>query len=319
MKRISLVIPMYNVEKFLGRCLDSCLEQDIPADDYEIIAVDDESPDNSRKIAEEYASRHSCIKVIRQKHAGLSAARNLGLRTAEGSYVWFIDSDDWIERDSLGAILHLCESQGLDILRICGENVHEDRSERRFSIGDTSVRPGWTMIDDSKLQLCAPFSIYRRTFLIYNNLKFIRGIYHEDAEFTPRAYYHAGKVGALDQVLYFVQQNEGSITRSYNPQRSLDYLEVVIPSLSEFSKTVQEDCKPGFDNLISSNFSNALKNSLGLDKADRTALDACAYERRKYLKHLRRSKVFKYKVEGLVLSLFPRHMTAAYRAMKTLV
>ncbi|MGN0201876.1 MAG: glycosyltransferase [Candidatus Cryptobacteroides sp.] len=316
MKRISLVIPMYKVEAYLDRCLRTCLAQDIPEDDYEILAVDDSSPDASALTAGKIAATHPCLRLLKQEHSGLSAARNLGLKNARGRYVWFIDGDDWIEENCLGRILGLAEKQELDILRISAANVSDKGTQRRFSIGDCGARAGRTLVDEGRMQVCAPFSIFRKDFLTDNALSFVEGIYHEDAEFSPRAYYLAERVGALDECLYYVRQTEGSITRSYNPKRSLDYLNAVIPSLSAFSADLSREYRRGFDNLISSNFSNALRNSLTYSAEDRKELDSCAYRQRRYLKHLRRSVVLKYRIEGLVLSLFPRHMCAAYKAMK---
>ena len=128
MKRISLIVPMYKVEAYLDRCLRSCLSQDIPEEDYEILAVDDQSPDASAAIAASIAASHPCIRVLRQGHAGLSAARNLGLRNACGRYVWFIDSDDRIEENCLGKILETAEKQDLDILRISAADVRGGKS-----------------------------------------------------------------------------------------------------------------------------------------------------------------------------------------------
>lgn len=316
MKRISLVIPLYKVEAYIDRCLGTCLNQDIPEDEYEIIAVDDQSPDSSAEKAEAVALNYPCIRVLRQEHAGLSTARNLGLANAVGDYVWFIDSDDWIEENCLGRVLRAAESLELDILRIGAADVSEGGIKKRFSIPETGVVAGRTLIDEGKMQICVPFAIFRREFLTGCGLSFMEGIFHEDAEFSPRAYFLAERVGAIDQCLYYVRANKGSITRSYNPKRSLDYLECVIPSLSAFADKTGREYRKGFDNLISSNFSNALKNSLSFHPEDREELDRCAYRQRRYLKHLRRSVVMKYRIEGLVLSLFPRHMCAAYKAMK---
>ena len=296
MKRISLIVPMYKVEAYLDRCLRSCLSQDIPEEDYEILAVDDQSPDSSAAIAASIAASHPCIRVLRQGHAGLSAARNLGLRNACGRYVWFIDSDDRIEENCLGKILETAEKQDLDILRISAADVRGGKSVRRFAIQGTGVVAGRTLVDEGRMQLCAPFSIFRKDFLTAEALEFMEGIYHEDAEFSPRAYYLAGRVGSIDECLYFVRQNEGSITRSYNPKRSLDYLNRVIPSLSDFSCKVGREYRKGFDNLISSNFSNALKNSLTFKPEDLKELDATAYRQRRYLRHLRRSAILKYRI-----------------------
>ena len=165
MKRISLIVPMYKVEAYLDRCLRSCLSQDIPEEDYEILAVDDQSPDSSAAIAASIAASHPCIRVLRQAHAGLSAARNLGLRNACGRYVWFIDSDDRIEENCLGKILETAEKQDLDILRISAADVRGGKSVRRFAIQGTGVVAGRTLVDEGRMQLCAPFSIFRKDFL----------------------------------------------------------------------------------------------------------------------------------------------------------
>ena len=97
--KISLIIPVYNVEQYLEKCLLSCLDQDLPQSDYEIIVVNDGSPDGSLAIAERIAATATNITVVSQENGGLSAARNTGLEIAKGKYVWFIDSDDTIKKN----------------------------------------------------------------------------------------------------------------------------------------------------------------------------------------------------------------------------
>lgn len=100
--KLSIIIPIYNVEKYLRVCLDSCLKQDVPKSSYEIITVNDGSPDSCDKIIEEYYTKFPNIRVITQKNSGLSVARNNGLNIARGEYVWFVDSDDYITTNCLG-------------------------------------------------------------------------------------------------------------------------------------------------------------------------------------------------------------------------
>ena len=95
MIKLSIIVPIYGVEQYLCKCVDSLLAQDLPASDYEIILVDDESPDACPQICDEYAKEHANIRVIHQTNAGLSAARNAGLKVAKGEYVCFVDSDDY--------------------------------------------------------------------------------------------------------------------------------------------------------------------------------------------------------------------------------
>ena len=103
--KISLIVPVYNVEKYIEKCLLSCLKQDIPQSDYEIIVVNDGSPDSSLAIAERIAAAATNIIIVSQKNGGLSAARNTGLKIAKGDYIWFIDSDDTIKENCLKSIV----------------------------------------------------------------------------------------------------------------------------------------------------------------------------------------------------------------------
>lgn len=104
---LSIIIPVYNVEKYLRECLDSCLEQNVTSEEYEIICVDDGSPDNCGKILDEYALQYSNIRVIHKENGGLSSARNAGLDVAIGKYVWFVDSDDFIGRNILADLFDI--------------------------------------------------------------------------------------------------------------------------------------------------------------------------------------------------------------------
>ena len=97
--KLSIIIPMYNVEPYIEKCLLSCLNQNIPHADYEIIVVNDGSPDGSLGIARRIASTVDNMLIVSQENGGLSAARNKGLSYAKGEYVWFVDSDDWIEEN----------------------------------------------------------------------------------------------------------------------------------------------------------------------------------------------------------------------------
>ena len=111
---LSIILPVYNVEAYLGRCINSCLCQDLPKDNYEIIVVIDGSPDNSIEVARRFQSDNDNVKIVVRENGGLSAARNTGLEAASGDYVWFIDSDDYIEENILGDIVRNLQSNQLD-------------------------------------------------------------------------------------------------------------------------------------------------------------------------------------------------------------
>lgn len=125
---LSIIVPIYNVERYLRKCVDSLLAQDIS--NYEIILVDDGSSDGCGAICDEYAHapyniRHTPIKVIHRENGGLSAARNSGIDVAQGKYIMFVDSDDYIEPNVLGCLMKQVKRDNLDVLRYKYQNVNE--------------------------------------------------------------------------------------------------------------------------------------------------------------------------------------------------
>ena len=126
MPKVSVIIPVYNVEKYLGECLDSVLRQTL--EDIEIICVDDGSTDGSAKMLAEYAAKDPRIRIITQANAGLSAARNVGMDAATGKYIYFLDSDDYIKDDAMEKCFSICERDGLDQLVFNSECLFEDES-----------------------------------------------------------------------------------------------------------------------------------------------------------------------------------------------
>ena len=117
MIRLSIIIPFYNVEQYITQCLDSVYNQDIPEEEYEVICVNDASPDNSRDIVKEYQKNHkNLILVEHEVNKKLGAARNTGRRAAQGKYIWNVDSDDMIAPNCLREMLNMCEKSDLDVL-----------------------------------------------------------------------------------------------------------------------------------------------------------------------------------------------------------
>ena len=227
--KLSIVIPVYNVEKYLRQCLDSVLAQTFS--DYEVICVNDGSTDGSGRILKEYASGHSVVKVVEQKNGGLSAARNAGLKKAEGEYVLFLDSDDWLEKDALQTLADATDGQ--DMICFNGRRFFEDQD--RYEAADKLIpveeMSGWDYYNKFSLQhrnfafVCVVLRLYRREFMLENSLLFAEGIYHEDNRFTPLACYHAGKVRVIDNVLYDYRIRSSSITTTRNIKRDKDLLE----------------------------------------------------------------------------------------------
>jgi glycosyltransferase involved in cell wall biosynthesis len=314
-----MVIPVYNVENYIEKCLRSCADQDIPYSDYEIIVINDGTKDLSLSIAERVAKEYPNISILSQENRGLGAARNRGLTLARGEYIWFIDSDDWIECKCLSKIVDFLFLNSLDCLMICAADNMDGKFEERINHGLQSdkVYSGIDLLKMRSLTPCATLSIFRKTLLESNNLKFMEGIFHEDSEFTPRALYFAGRVSGLSDIVYFTSPNPNSITRSNNPKKAFDCIQIA-KSLHDFSKSIPEKIHFGFDNKISIIINNSFNYSYQMDKWTIRNLNT-SWGLNKYLfSHLLKSPVIKYKLEGILFYIFPRHTIQIYKTIQLL-
>lgn len=238
MIRLSIIIPVYNVEQYIARCLDSCLSQNIPAEEYEIIVVNDESPDNSMAIVDDYCHKYKNIKVINRKNGGLSAARNTGIESARGEYIWFIDSDDRISTDCINPLLNYAETNSLDVLCIGLNLEYPDGRIEKYPIeceDKEQIYDGKDFIVKAGMPPAAWAAIFRRELLFVNGLKFYEGILHEDHEFTPRAYCLAKRIAYYDAQIYYYNQRAGGIMKSNNNLRRCRDLLTVADSLFAFT------------------------------------------------------------------------------------
>jgi len=313
--KLSIIIPVYNVEKYVEKCVRSCENQDIPKEDYEVIVVNDGSPDGSLAIVERLAEEYSNIKVISQENGGLSAARNTGMRNATGDYYMFVDSDDWIAENCLNSMVGKLRDEEPDALAICAANIINGVPQRRRSYPDTTPIAGRDLLKRGVAH-CAPFSIWKAEFLRSHNLTFYEGIFHEDAEFTPRAYYLAKKVSFIDDIIYFVYQNPTSITRSVNPKKSFDLVNVVCPHLSEFAKSVEEPYKYLFYNEVGQEMNNAMANILGASVEQKEQLNKDIAGKAYLWNDIIKSTIPKYKLEAILVRLFPKHPLRVYMMMQ---
>ena len=253
---LSIIIPIYNVEKYIEKCLISCIRQDISHNDYEIIVVNDGSPDNSVVIAERLAKSYINIRIINQENKGLSGARNTGIRHAKGKYLWFVDSDDWISEYCLHKITTKLDNDSPDCLLIGAADVVNNKILRRKNF-DGSAKNGVELLKKG-VMVFAPFAIWKSSFIKEYDLFFYEGILHEDIEFSPRAYYLAKKISFIDEVIYNVYRNPNSITRTPSPKRSFDIISVINIQLCKFMQNVRKEHLIIFHDRIALNINNAL-------------------------------------------------------------
>ena len=188
--RLSIVVNMYNTAKYMPRCMKTLLEQDIPQEDYEIILVDDCSPDNSLEMAKEYATLYKNVRVCtHEKNKGLAAARNTGVDAAKGQYLCFVDPDDYIEKNSLAALLKQMDDEQLDMLRFNYQKVDEEYNnvpdseiEARFDY-TPGVMTGTEFLAHRLGVGCYVWAyIYRMEFVKQTGIRFFEGCFF-DARF----------------------------------------------------------------------------------------------------------------------------------------
>ena len=224
--KLSIIVPIYNVAPYLRKCVDSLLAQDIS--NYEIILVDDGSTDDSGAIADElvHAFRLSPLasrlqlRVIHQSNAGLSAARNTGIAAAIGDYILFVDSDDYLQPNVLGALMEQVERDNLDVLRFRYQNVRESGEafapyKDMTNYNDYSSTPtdGLTFLNERMGIQCYVVQFLVRRDIVLQE-QFTPGIYFEDTDWTPRMLLRAKRVASSDLVVYNYLWREGSITLS---------------------------------------------------------------------------------------------------------
>ena len=196
--RVSIIVPVYNVEAYLRRCLNSILAQTIP--DWECICVDDGSPDGCGAILDEYAAKDVRFVVIHKENGGVSAARNAGLDAARGEYIGFVDPDDWIEPNTYELALGAAERTGADIVqwRSIAENGRAPVPQRELPEGFFDVTR-----DDRYTSIGVLNLIFRRALVLGNRIRFPVGIRNgEDGYFTMIAYVCAKKCFFINRALY---------------------------------------------------------------------------------------------------------------------
>ena len=222
--KLSIIIPAYNTEQYLKRCIESCELQDISFKDYEILIIDDGSTDSTLSIANHLSTKYKNIKVFSQKNQGQSTARNLGLEKARGKYIWFIDADDYIKENCLGQPLQTLEEKHLEILSFRMEVFRNNGSHFVAKLEDFEVNKvyeGEYLILNNIIAGSVCNRIFLKSFLDKYRLRFYPRIIHQDSEFTLRCFSLVKRMLFSDKVFYFYEFNENSSTRdkSYEKQK----------------------------------------------------------------------------------------------------
>jgi glycosyltransferase involved in cell wall biosynthesis len=220
MPKISVIIPAYNVEKHIEKCINSVLNQSYR--DFEIIFIDDKSLDRTKEIAVELLKSQTQISfktILKERNEGISSARNTGIENASGKYVLFIDSDDWIDKEMLQVLIDSATSANAEIVVSRVREVHESNHKSRIL---KSANPGVISGAQAVLELFSGTlhahickMLFSRSLFV--NIRFPVGIVYEDMLIVPYILARAKKVCFIDDVMYNYLQRLGSITKSFNP------------------------------------------------------------------------------------------------------
>lgn len=234
MPKLSVMIPVYNVEAYLRKCLDSVIYPQLS--DYEIVLVNDGSTDSSGDICREYASRYpELIRLITTENGGIGKARDVGIDTARGEYIIFVDSDDYLSENAVPEIM---ETLALDFQMCIFDirSVNEDGKLLKLIPG--CKRDGeFTLESYPELLFDMPSAwnkIYRRSLFTDNGIYYPSRVWYEDMYVTPHMYAKAGKMLAIHKPWYNYLQRAGSITNSKNTQRNLEIIPAVNAMLSAY-------------------------------------------------------------------------------------
>ncbi len=237
---LSIIIPVYNVEQYIVRCLDSVMDQDIPHDQYEVIVINDGSTDNGLALIQDYAKDHPNIVLIDQKNSGSGASRNIGLDHARGKYVMFVDSDDFIDTNCLKTLIQTSENNHLDVLVGSYKDAYEKEGKlyhlenKKFGNNNCSVMSGIEYLSKNSFYTSACMKVYRRDFLLEHNLQNRINCYCEDIDYIVKVIYYADSIQFVPIDFYNYYQRTSSITASANVKRELDLIKGLVAT-KEFS------------------------------------------------------------------------------------
>lgn len=239
-KKLSVIVPVYNVEPYLRRCIDSIVNQTY--NNLEIILIDDGSPDNCGRICDEYANKDSRISVIHQKNGGLSVARNSGMDVATGDYIAFVDSDDYIASDMYKSMISILENNNLDIVccgdyRVVGDKVYGNEGSGALKIFSQDEIIYKALLD---YQVAAWNKVYK--YDVTKDIRFPVGRKFEDTATSYLFFSKSKKVGVIDRAYYYYFKNINSITQtSFKAQDRYDFVKGYIERL-EFAEKNDIKC-----------------------------------------------------------------------------
>ncbi len=251
---LSYIVPCYNVEKYIQQCLDSIYACDLSEEQFEVVCINDCSPDNVQEILERNQERHDNLRiVVHEQNKGLGGARNTGIREARGSYLWFVDSDDEIVGEGLGDALKKAVDEELDILcfNYCRIDENDKQLSKHIVFREVPYSDGYSFAKKAvphgmvnHMGFVWRF-LYRTEFLRSNELFFPEQVHWEDTVFMPKSILFAKRIASVSQVFYAYRVNPDSISgvfgKSYPAKSIYEFAFCAGGDLLRFSEEVEDD------------------------------------------------------------------------------
>ena len=236
--KLSIIVPVYGVEKYIDKCLNSLVKQSLK--EIEVIVVNDGTKDNSQKIIDKYVKKYpDKIKSYIKENGGQGSARNYGLKKASGEYIGYVDSNDFVEKDMYKKLYNKAKENNYDIV-VCGNyNVSEDYQNKNIDAFINNYNTDLENIFFGKMAVWN--KIYKRDILIKNKLEFKEKVWYEDLAFTLKAIMNSNTFAFIDEPLYDYLIREGSTMNNSNVQRNLEILDAFNDILSYIQHNKKEE------------------------------------------------------------------------------
>ena len=266
---LSIIIPVFNTQDFLVKCLDSCLTQSNNSLSFEIIIIDDGSTDDSISLIKTYADKFHNVKFIKQANQKQGAARNRALEIANGKYFWFIDSDDWIDNKAFEVLEKHVHCGELDVLRFgAADHYPEGLVVRNNSHLLNKLYQKNEVLNENVFTSSTPFYLFKKSFLDKNSIKFIEGIFFEDNDFVLNVFLSEPIFQSISDTLYYVRIRPNSTTRSKDYYRYMDIVIIIELMVEKLNNgKIEIDNYRSIINLIGRNMNSVLFGTLPSQKA----------------------------------------------------
>ena len=313
MIKISVIVPVYNVEKYLDKCLDSLVKQTLK--EIEIIVVNDGTKDNSQEIVDKYVKKYpKKVKSYIKENGGLSSARNYGLKYANGEYIGFVDSDDWVEKDMYEKMYNKAKKSDFDLVVCDLKYVYDDKKVNAYSNIKNDLSESDIKNSMINIYPAAWNKIYKKD-LFNNGVLFKEKIWFEDVEFLYRLFPYIKSIGVVKEPFYNYVQRQGAITSTFD-KRLYDYIDnwngIIDYYLKEkFYDKYKKELEYNYVRYLYATFVKRVANFKDKEMYKEAVTSAIENVKKRFPKYRRNSYFYK-SLKGIYLLVFNKCIALLY-------